>query len=426
MHRSKGKAMKSINAEIKKTIKKDKMIWKFSLYGFLKNLRFFEPYLVIFLLSLEMNLFSIGLLYSVREAVTYIFEVPSGIIADTYGKKKELMACFIFYIISFGLFFAGRSFAALTAAMVFFGLGEAFRSGTHKAMIYSYLERKGWFEHKTYVYGMTRSFSLMGSAISAFLSVALILNVPDMRWIFLFSVLPYFLDFFLISTYPAYLDERKESVISLPVFYKNSLDRLKSILGNRPLRKILLSSSLYDGIFKSIKDYIQPILEVILLGGLALGTSGNGSTDALKMYLGITYGVFYIFSALASRNVYRLKHFAGSKRLMDVFFDIMGIGAIAAAFAIWTEQKFLAIAVFFLLYILKDARRPLFVDVSGDLMKKTERATSLSVDSQLKSIFMIVLAPLFGFIADRFSMEILFAAIGIASILANRYFHSEN
>ena len=27
-------------------------------------------------------------------------------------------------------------------AMAFFGLGEAFRSGTHKAMIYTYLERK--------------------------------------------------------------------------------------------------------------------------------------------------------------------------------------------------------------------------------------------------------------------------------------------
>jgi len=415
-----------INQAVAKEMKKDVMIWKFCLYGFLKNLKFFEPYLVIFLLSLKLSLFSIGILYSVREAVTYIFEVPSGIIADTYGKKKELMACFIFYIISFGLFFAGRSFALLALAMVFFGLGEAFRSGTHKAMIYSYLERMGWFGHKTYVYGRTRSYSLLGSAVSAFLSVVLILNVPAMRWIFIFSVLPYLLDFFLISTYPAYLDERKESEISLSGFYKSSLDRLKSILGNRALRKVLLSSSLYDGIFKSIKDYIQPILEIILLGGIAIGMSGGGSEDALKVYLGTTYGVFYIFSALASRNVYRLKKFAGSKRLMDVFFDIMGIGALFAAFAVWKGQKFLAIAVFFLLYILKDARRPLFVDVSGDLMKKTERATALSVDSQLKSVFMIVLAPLFGFIADRFSMEILFAAMGIASILANRYFHSEN
>src|SRR6056297_3952494 len=252
--------MKSINAEIKKIIKKDKMIWKFCLYGFLKNLRFFEPYLVIFLLSIELDLFSIGILYAVREAVTYIFEVPSGIIADTYGKKKELMACFVFYIISFGLFFSGRNFAALTAAMVFFGLGEAFRSGTHKAMIYSYLERKGWFEHKTYVYGMTRSFSLMGSAISAFLSVIFVLNIPSLKWIFIVCTIPYFLDFILIWSYPDFLDERKMTDFRFKGFFQLVIDHIRSVLHRPLLKKILLSSSIFDSVFKTIKDYIQPIL----------------------------------------------------------------------------------------------------------------------------------------------------------------------
>jgi hypothetical protein len=418
--------MAPIDSETKKAIKKDKMIWKFSLYGFLKNLRFFEPYLVIYFLSLDLSLFSIGILYAIREAVTYVLEIPSGIIADAYGKKKELMACFVFYIISFGLFFIGRGFAVLSLAMVFFGLGEAFRSGTHKAMIYFYLERRGWFEHKTYVYGRTRSFSLLGSAVSAFLSIVFILNVPAMNWIFLLSVLPYVLDFILIGTYPVYLDGKRESGPGFSAFFASGFDKIKSIAGNKPLLKVLLSSSLYDGIFKSVKDYIQPILGVILLGGIVTDMSSVGGDDTLKVYLGVTYGVFYIFSAFASRSVYRLKRLANSKRLMDVFFDLMGIGAFLVAFAVWTDQRFLAIAVFFMLYILKDARRPLFVDVSGDYMKKTERATALSVDSQLKSVFMIVLAPLFGLLADQFSIEILFVAIGIVSILANRYLRSES
>lgn len=413
--------MTSINLETKKTIKKDKMIWKFSLYGFLKNLRFFEPYLVIYLLSLDLSLFSIGILYALRETVTYIFEVPSGIIADAYGKKKELMACFIFYIISFGLFFIGRGFAVLSLAMLFFGLGEAFRSGTHKAMIYFYLERMGWFEYKTYVYGRTRSFSLLGSAVSAFLSIVFILKIPAMNWIFLLSVLPYVLDFILIGTYPAYLDGKKEMGKGFSAFFASGFDRIRSITGNRPLLKVLLSSSLYDGIFKSVKDYIQPILEVILLGGIVADMSIMGGDDTLKVYLGATYGVFYIFSAFASRGVYLLNRLADSKRLMDIFFDLMGIGAFLVAIAIWTDQRFLAIAVFFMLYILKDARRPLFVDISGDYMKKTERAAALSVDSQLKSVFMIVLAPVFGLLADKFSIAWLFIAIGVISILSNRF-----
>lgn len=415
-----------IDSEMKKTIRKDGMMWKFNLYGFLKNLKFFEPYLVVHLLSLDLSFFSIGALYALREGVTYIFEIPSGIIADTYGKKKELMACFVFYIVSFVFFFVGRGFWTLSLAMFFFGLGEAFRSGTHKAMIYSYLERRGWFAYKTYVYGRTRSFSLIGSSLSAFLSIVFVLNLPEIRWIFLLSILPYVLDFILIATYPSYLDEQMEAKPGFSGFFESSFVKLKSIFGNKPLRKILLSSSLYDGIFKSVKDYIQPILELIILGSLVSGTFALDGADVLKVTLGITYGIFYVFSALASRNVYRLNRWADSKRLMDFFFDFMGMAAFLVAFAVWSGQRFLAIAVFFILYVLKDARRPLFVDVSGDFMKKTERATALSVDSQLKSVFMIVLAPLFGFIADRFSIEGLFILIGLLCLSGNRYLSSRS
>lgn len=110
-------------------IKKDRLIWKFCFYGFFKNLKFFEPYLFIYLLSKGLDFFHIGLLYSIREAFKYIFEVPSGIIADNYGKRNELLVCFIFYIFSFVLFFLGNGFILISIGMAFFGLGEAFRSG---------------------------------------------------------------------------------------------------------------------------------------------------------------------------------------------------------------------------------------------------------------------------------------------------------
>lgn len=85
-------------------IKEDKLIWKFCFYGFFKNLKFFEPYLFIYLLSKDLSFLEIGILYSIREAFKYIFEVPSGIIADNYGKRNELMTCFLFYIASFVFF----------------------------------------------------------------------------------------------------------------------------------------------------------------------------------------------------------------------------------------------------------------------------------------------------------------------------------
>ena len=65
---------------------KDKQYYKFCLYGFLKNLRFFDAFFILFLLSKEITYGEIGILYALREVTINLFEIPSGIVADTYGR----------------------------------------------------------------------------------------------------------------------------------------------------------------------------------------------------------------------------------------------------------------------------------------------------------------------------------------------------
>jgi len=404
-------------------INNDKQIWKFRFYGFFKNLKFFEPYLLIYLLGMGLSLFQVGMLYSIREIITYIFEVPSGIIADHFGKKKELLMCFAFYIISFIFFFIGHNFLVMGVGMVFFGLGEAFRSGTHKAMILGYLDHKGWFEHKGYVYGRTRSFSLLGSSVSAFLSILLVFNLPALRWLFLVCIIPYVLDFLLIASYPSYLDERRETEKTVKAFYLESVKQLKSVINNTTLKKILFSSATYDGAFKAIKDYIQPILSTLLLTtgtGVILGLDAD---DSLKVYLGVIYGIFYIFSSIASKNVYKLTHRFSAPKVFKHSFDMLGILLLILSMAIRSQYILLAILIFFVIYIMKDARRPVFVDVCSDYMSKDQRATVLSIESQIRALLLVIVAPLLGLIADKFSIQTMFLCVGIALIVTNRLFN---
>ena len=407
---------------IYRAIKKDNQIKKFCLYGFLKNLRFFEPYLYIYMLQVVgLNLFQIGTLFSIREAVTYLFEIPSGILADQYGKKNELVICFIFYILSFFFFYLGNNYFIIAIAMFFFGLGEAFRSGTHKAMIYTYLEYKKWFTYKTFVYGRTRSFSLIGSSLSAFAAIFIIIWFPAMQTIFLFSIIPYILDFFLILSYPNSLNERVETTLSLKNFFVFSVTQLRKIFSNHSLKKVIISSSLFDGIFKILKDYIQPILKNIILISGVYTTSSINADARLKIILGMLYGVIYIFSSVVSRNVYRLNFKMKSSQLMDISFDIFSILFLVLFFAVKYESLLLVIPLYFIIYFLKDGRRPLAVDVFGDRMRKTERATVLSVESQARSLFMIVLAPAFGYIADVFGISKLFFMVGLFLLVLNRF-----
>ena len=67
------------------TIPKDLMYHKFRTYGFLKNLRFFDPFLVLFFREMGLSFLEIGTLFSIREVATNLLEIPTGVIADAYG-----------------------------------------------------------------------------------------------------------------------------------------------------------------------------------------------------------------------------------------------------------------------------------------------------------------------------------------------------
>ena len=77
------------------------MLFRFCLYGFLKNQRYFEPFLMLVFLNQGFSFFLIGLLYACRDLTVNILEVPSGAIADSFGRRRSMMISFLAYIASF-------------------------------------------------------------------------------------------------------------------------------------------------------------------------------------------------------------------------------------------------------------------------------------------------------------------------------------
>ncbi len=402
-----------IEQDVKKLINKDFQIKKFCFYGFLKNLKFYEPYLIIFLLASNISLFEIGLLIAIRELVINIFEIPSGIIADHFGRKKELYICFGFYIISFIVFFFTVNFYIAIFAMILFGLGEAFRSGTHKAMIYSYLDSKNLEDYKVYVYGKTRAYSLIGSTLNSIVAIVLILAVPNNHYIFLCSILPYILNVILISTYPKFLDTcDKVHDRSLKEFLRTTILQLKE---NKSLSKILLEDGIVEGSFSYGKDLIQPIIEVLVAGGGLILISSLSADDNLKIILGITYGILNLAGALFSRKAYLFKRNRTSLQCLFIIHILMFVSF--GLLAYFTKQYIIVCIVYLLLFIIHSMRKPIFIDEIDSNIEKSSRATYISVAAQLKSLFLIILAPLFGFIADSYGINYVMLSLCIIFFL---------
>ena len=399
---------------MKNEIKKDKQIKKFCLYGFLKNLKFFEPYLIIYLLSKGLNLFEIGLLISIRELIVNIFEIPSGFFADFFGRKKELYLCFVFYILSFIFFFLANSFIIAAFAMVFFGLGEAFRSGTHKAMIYTYLDHKQWQSEKIFVYGRTRSFSLVGSAVSSLIAILLILIIPNDNYIFLFSLFPYLLALLLIFTYPKFLDLKdKKQNISFSSMVKDFLNSFKL---NRNMRNLLIEEGMAEAIYSYVKDLIQPLLELIIIGSGIVLLSSLSTEDNLKILLGLIYAVLNLTGAYFSKKTYIIKGNKSSIYCLKLIH--IALAVVCTVLAFLSANYLIVCFMYVAIYILHSIRKPLFVDEIDTHIDKSNRATSISTSSGIKSMFLIVFAPVLGYLADNYSINMAFLVIAIVLFIS--------
>ena len=135
-----------------------------------------------------------------------LFEVPSGALADTVGRRRCMVASMAAYVAFSLLFWGAVSFWWLALGMVCYGVGDAFRSGTHKAMILSWLRSQGRLDEKTAVYGRTRSWSQLGSACSAALGGLLLLAGADYRAMFLAYAAVALVNLANLATYPAELD----------------------------------------------------------------------------------------------------------------------------------------------------------------------------------------------------------------------------
>ena len=389
-----------------------KQIIKFGFYGLLKNLRFFEPYMIIFFLQSDLTLFHVGLLYSIREVIVYIFEIPSGVIADRYGKKTELYACFIFYIISFVIFFLGSTFFIFALAMLFYALGEAFRSGTHKSIIMSYLDQEEIKDSKSKVYGTTRSYSLIGSTIMSLISIVFVLYLPEIRYLFLIAIVPYTLDLFLIMSYPDSLNERHDSDFHFKEFITHNIESIKYAFSHWKITGLLLNASTYQAGFKSIKDYIQPLIVSMTLGYMVFDTLNEDEHS--KIYIGVIYAVIYLASAYASKQAHRVEKVGSPKKIVQYMW--LFSGALLILLSAFTSSIIVVFLVFFFLYIFLNIRRPLMVERLGDTVDSQKRATMLSVEAQTTSLLVAIFAPLIGLIAD-YNMSLLFYLVGIVMVI---------
>ena len=391
------------------------MLPRFCLYGFLKNQRFFEPFLLLALLDKGLSFFAVGLLVGFREIALAVMEIPTGAVADALGRRWAMILSHVGYVASFLTFYFAGSLPVLFLAMFAFSIGEAFRTGTHKAIIFGWLQHEGREEEKTLVYGFTRSWSKIGSAVNALIAAGLLIWLEDYDVVFLASAVPAALNVVNFLTYPRYLDFDPTSEAERPGVLRMLLAGLRQCWTRRTLRGLLVEAAAFDGFYKVAKDYLQPLLRQTALALPLLLTWPDVGRTALLV--GIVYAALELLSSAASRKAEAWRVFSGgeepaAKRLWWLFG-----GAFACLFLTPLGWDAVSIAGFVLAAIFYNLWRPIMVSRVASHVEGASMATVLSVESQSKTLLAAVLAPLVGLAVDAVGPEYRLIPIAAAGVL---------
>jgi hypothetical protein len=391
------------------------MIGRFSLYGFLKNQQYYDYFLILAFRQMGLSYFAIGILVAFREIMINLMEIPTGGVADLCGRRGSMIFSFVSYIISFAIF--GSSGVAATEfglsqpvlisllflAMFFFAIGDAFRTGTHKALIFTWLSNQGRTNDVTEVYGYTRSWSKIGSAVSVIVACVIVFKTSNYITVFFFAIIPYILNIINFLGYPKEIDCKIEEKTSLGDIVSHLKVTLVSSVKQAGLRRLILESMGFEGFFKASKDYLQPILMAAALPLTAALFADLQLSNEQKsvVLIGPVFFLLFILSALASRNAYRLVSKAGHEDQTAKW--LWGVGALVFLVllpAMFYETHWIMITCFVVLYVIQNFWRPVLISRFYAHSDEAKGATVLSIESQAKSLSTMILAPVLGLAID--------------------------
>jgi MFS family permease len=375
------------------------LLWRFSLYGFLKNQRYFEPFIILFFLDRGLSFTQIGLLIAFRELFVNLLEIPSGAFADLIGRRRSMVISFLGYIAAFVIFGLSREYWQLYPAMLCFAVGEAFRTGTHKAIIFSWLRLEGRQDEKTRVYGYTRSWAKIGSAVSVVLGAVFVITTGDYSRVFLFSIAPYLLGLVNLISYPRALDGPSGDKFSLRETHRHLWQSVRDAVTVSRLRRLVTESMAFEGVFKAAADYLQPILQstALLLPFLV----GWEEPRRSAVVIGSVYLSLYLMSAWASRHAHRLVRLSGGEeRGSRRLWALAAVAYLVLTPLLYFEYYYAAIAGFVVLFVIQNFWRPVLISRFENFATETHGATVLSIESQAKSVATMIIAPVMGVLVD--------------------------
>lgn len=359
---------------------------------FFTNLTFFGAVLVPFFTEWgRITIFQMFILQSWAALWVMLLEVPTGVIADKFGRKYSLVLGGIIVIMAALLYGSVPRFEVFLLAEFLFALAIALQSGADEALLYDTLKENDQEHEASKIIGRTESIRFLGllsaAPIGSFIAAKYGLNYP-----LLFTATP-----FLIGTILAW--SIKEPSIHRGSEKRRYLDIAKKGLSFFYNHKVLRLVAA-DAVIVSVAAYYvvwfyQPILQEL---------------NVPIFWFGYFYVLMAVTEILVSSNYAFLEKVFGSKKTYLRFSAIVS----ALAFIIVAIIPNVITVALLLVFAggIGYTRLKFMSAYMNSLIPSTERATVLSSVSLLRRSAILIVNPIVGFMADKsLSLTLLFIGL---------------
>jgi MFS transporter, DHA3 family, tetracycline resistance protein len=353
-----------------------------------------------------LNPFQLLLVGTVLEATAFLFEVPTGVIADVYSRRKSVIIGVILIGMGFMLEGAFPILITILAAQVVWGIGSTFTSGAEQAWIADEMGEEGIGR----VYLRGAQLGQVGALIGIFLSVAIAsiqLNLALLVGGALFVLLGVFLILFMPETnFQGTPRGERSSFQSMADTFKGGLSAVRG----KPVLVTILVIAAFWGM---ASEGFDRLWEAHLLANFEFPSLGD--LDMI-VWFGIINAVAMVLSLavteIARRKVDTDSHIAAAKALLAISI-LMSASIIVFALA---GNFLLALAAFWSAALLRRVNQPIYTAWLNQSLTPRIRATVFSMAGQMDALGQIIGGPVIGIIATVGSLRAAMLAVAVIAL----------
>ncbi len=346
------------------------------------------PIIVLFYEEHGLGLQDVFILKSVYSIAAVTLEIPSGYLADVWGRKKCLVLGCILFFGGYLCYSFSFTFSAFLVAELLLGIGQTLVNGADSALLY---DTTAHYKKESLYLRYEGRITMIGNFAEAIAGIlGGLLAVYSLRYPFYGQVI---IAFTGIPAAFALKEISSKHIIQSP--FTEIMRIIKySLVTNKHLCYNIIYSGVIGAATLTMAWFVQPVLIY-----LKTPTSYFG---VIWTVLNLTVGI----SALYSDKIER--YFGMNKMNTLILLMIVG-GYIALAY----NLSYMGLLILLVFYIFRGFATPILKGYINQITFSDMRATVLSIRNFVIRLLFAAIAPFLGWLNDMFSLKTALLVSGV-------------